>query len=43
MMGLPSNMRLQLAGAATTFYLCAKERSMKKTTRRCAKYRRARS
>jgi len=43
MMGLPSNMRLQLAGAATTFYLCANKRSMKQRTRRCAKYRRARS
>jgi pimeloyl-ACP methyl ester carboxylesterase len=35
--------RLQLAGAATTFRLCAKEQPMKQTTRRCAKYRRARS
>jgi len=37
------NMRLQLPGAATAFYLCAKERSMKQTTGRCAKHRRARS
>jgi hypothetical protein len=37
------NWRLQLAGAATTFRLCAKEQSMKQTTRRCATYRRARS
>ena len=43
MMGLPSNWRLQLTGAATTFHLCAKEPSMKQTTRRCATYRRARS
>jgi len=42
-MGLPSNWRLQLTGAATTFHLCAKEPSMKQTTRRCAMYRRARS
>jgi hypothetical protein len=39
----PSNWRLELAGAAITFRLCAKERSMKQTTRRCAKDRRARS
>jgi hypothetical protein len=36
-------MRLQVAGAATTFCLCAKEWSMKQTTMRCAKHRRARS
>jgi len=40
--GLP-NWRLQLAGAATAFYLCAKEQPVKQTTRRCAPYRRARS
>lgn len=40
---LRPNQRLQLTGAATTFRLCAKEPSMKQTTRRCAKYRRARS
>ena len=39
----PPNWRLPLAGAATTFRLCAKEGSMKQTTRRCAKYRRARN
>ena len=38
-----SNLRLQLAGAATTFCLCAKEQLMKQTPRRCATYRRARS
>ncbi len=43
MIGLPSNMRLQLTGAATMFYFCAKDRSMKQTTNRCAKHRRARS
>jgi hypothetical protein len=37
------NWRLQLAGAATTFRLCAKEPSMKQTTTRSAKDRRARS
>jgi hypothetical protein len=41
-MQLP-NLRLQLTGAATTFYLCAKGWSMKQTTRRSAKGRRARS
>jgi hypothetical protein len=34
---------LQLADAATAFRLYAKERSMKQTTSRCAKNRRARS
>jgi len=38
---LAPNWRLQLAGAATTFCWCAKEPSMKQTTRRCATYRRA--
>jgi hypothetical protein len=37
------NWRLELAGAATAFRLCAKERSMKQTPLRCAKRRRARS
>jgi hypothetical protein len=37
------NWRLELAGAATAFRLCAKERSMKQTTLRSAKGRRARS
>jgi hypothetical protein len=36
-------MRLQLTGAAIAFRLCAKERSMKQTTQRSAKGRRARS
>jgi hypothetical protein len=40
---VPPNWRLELAGAATTFRLCAKERSMKQTAQRCAKDRRARS
>jgi hypothetical protein len=37
------NWRLELSGAATAFCLCAKERSMKQTTMRCAKECRARS
>jgi hypothetical protein len=39
----PPNWRLELAGAATAFRLCAKERPMKQTTSRDAKDRRARS
>ena len=35
--------RAELAGAATAFHVCAKERSMKQTNRRYAKHRRARS
>ena len=43
LVGLLPNQRLQLPGAAIAFRLCAKEQSMKQTTRRCARYRRARS
>jgi hypothetical protein len=41
--GAPPNQRLELAGAATAFCLCAKEQSMNQTTVRCTKGRRARS